>query len=298
MTTFPSQLADRLAKTVADTKRLAATAHQRLNTIGSKVSQVQSPAANGTSVPIADQTSANIASGTNAAGVVAVSGNTGYALIDTAADMQQFNTGSTNNAQAATTWSTSTTSQNKATQSNWDTSNAENTLFAISTFDTGGGDNVTVALDSFDTSTSRGGGNTGTINAGSNNAGWATSNMDNSVVALAAFNSGAASAGTAHTHPIGHDHLINHYHSSDSGHYHAMGHDHAMGHSHHMDHTHYMDHMHSMDHWHDISGHQHEYGSQTQTDFNKLVADSGNLTTQMAAVTAALQAAGILAAPD
>lgn len=41
MTTFPGQLANRAAKTIADTRRLVQTAHQRLNTIGSQVSALQ-----------------------------------------------------------------------------------------------------------------------------------------------------------------------------------------------------------------------------------------------------------------
>ena len=46
MTTFPSQLADRLAKTVANTQRLVATAHQRLNNISTQVSALQPAVAN------------------------------------------------------------------------------------------------------------------------------------------------------------------------------------------------------------------------------------------------------------
>lgn len=41
MTTFPDRLQDRLAKTIASTRRLADTAHQRLNTIGSTVAALQ-----------------------------------------------------------------------------------------------------------------------------------------------------------------------------------------------------------------------------------------------------------------
>ena len=41
MTTFPSQLANRLASTVATTQRLVTTAHQRLNTVTSAVNALQ-----------------------------------------------------------------------------------------------------------------------------------------------------------------------------------------------------------------------------------------------------------------
>jgi hypothetical protein len=41
VTTFPTQLQDRLAKTIATTKRLTDTAHQRLNSIGSQVAALQ-----------------------------------------------------------------------------------------------------------------------------------------------------------------------------------------------------------------------------------------------------------------
>jgi hypothetical protein len=45
MATFPNRLADRAAKTIAETARLVRNAHQRLNTMGSQVSQVSSQVA-------------------------------------------------------------------------------------------------------------------------------------------------------------------------------------------------------------------------------------------------------------
>lgn len=40
MSTFPSQLADRAAKTIAETARLVRNAHQRLNTLGSQIASL------------------------------------------------------------------------------------------------------------------------------------------------------------------------------------------------------------------------------------------------------------------
>ena len=132
ITTFPNQLQDRLAKTIASTQRLVTNAHQRLNTIGSQVSALQPAVANTQNTLLAVKTA--VASVT----VPAPSTGTGsypVAALIPPADVigycdqtytgpvtppvtptvqTSWNTGSVNNGQAPGTWNTSAASAGTA----------------------------------------------------------------------------------------------------------------------------------------------------------------------------------------
>ena len=74
MTTFPSQLANRLAATVATTQRLVTTAHQRLNTVTSAVNALQ---------PAVSTAQANITANTTAISTTAAAQTATAATVTT-----------------------------------------------------------------------------------------------------------------------------------------------------------------------------------------------------------------------
>jgi hypothetical protein len=138
MTTFPSQLQDRLAKTIASTQRLVTNAHQRLNAIGSQVSALQPAVANTQNTLLAVKTA--VASVTVPAPSTGVGSYPVAALIPPAdiigycdqtytgpvaapvapTVQSNWNTGSVNNGQAPSSWNTTTCAGN-VNQATWNT---------------------------------------------------------------------------------------------------------------------------------------------------------------------------------